>query len=72
MREFTTEEGDVYNHACWWLCLYQFHRLSLAEQKSLIEFPVISDTIDNIWNMFDNRLPIAIPRYIMMGPSRAP
>jgi hypothetical protein len=65
MREFTTEEGDVYSHACWWLCLYQFHRLSLAEQKSLIEFPVISDTIDNIWNMFDNRLPIAIPRYIM-------
>lgn len=71
-KKFTADEGPVYSHACWWLCAYQFHRLSPAEQKVLVDLSVVSDTIDNIWNMFDNRLPIAIPRYIMMGPSRAP
>lgn len=64
-REFTSDEGDVYSQACWWLCFYRFHRLNVSEQKAVVNSPIISDTIDNIWNMFNNRLPIAIPRYIM-------
>jgi hypothetical protein len=64
-REFTSDEGDVYSQACWWLCFYRFHRLNISEQKAVVNSPIISDTIDNIWNMFNNRLPIAIPRYTM-------
>lgn len=64
-RKFTDDEGDVYSQACWWLCAYQFHRLDSLQQKALVNFPVVLATIDNIWNMFNNKLPISIPRYVM-------
>jgi len=58
-------EARSHKEACFWLCLYKFHRLNLREQKSVASKPLISDLIDNIWNLFDNRLPVAIPRYVM-------
>jgi hypothetical protein len=58
-------ESRAHEEACFWLCLYKFHRLNSREQKAVVSKPLISDIIDNIWNVFDNRLPIAIPKYSM-------
>ena len=59
--------NEWYKTALYVLLLPQFHQLSRPQQEAILDdSPALIGAMDDIWNVFANRLPIEIPKYQMV------
>jgi hypothetical protein len=53
------EVGSYYSGAITFLCYPMFHKLDIETQKSIATEPIFK-AISNLWNMFNNEIPVEI------------
>jgi len=59
-------EKEYYSISCQFLCMYKFNKLDRQIRAYLVGDLNILYTMDNIWNMFSNKLPVKLPTLVMV------